>query len=116
MADGLLRAANLDRLAIEPNLAAGCRVRAEDRLGQFGPPGADQPGHAQDLACVQREADVVHVVAAAEVAHFEHDIAEGGWLRRSYIWPTSRPTIMRMMSSVVTSATGVPTSMPSRRR
>jgi len=40
----------------------------------------------------------------------------GGWLRRSYIWPTSRPTIMRMMSSVVTSATGcVPTSMPSRR-
>jgi len=39
----------------------------------------------------------------------------GGVLRRSKIWPTSRPTIMRMMSLVLSSLTGrVPTSRPSR--
>ena len=56
-----------DRPAVEPDLAAFARHRAEDRLKGFGPAGADQSGEADDLACTRLERDAQHPGWARQV-------------------------------------------------
>ena len=42
-------------VAVEPDRAADATVDAEDDAGQFGAPGADEAGEAEDLAAPHRQ-------------------------------------------------------------
>ena len=44
------RAREADGLAVQPDLARVALVDAEQDAGDLGPPGADEPGEADDLA------------------------------------------------------------------
>ena len=52
------RALQVDRLAVDLDLAVGQVVGAGDGPDQFGAPGADEAGNAEDLAGFDGERDV----------------------------------------------------------
>ncbi len=52
-------------------------VSAEHGLGDLGPAGADQPGHADDLAGPEREGDVGEAAGEAEALDPQHLLALG---------------------------------------
>ena len=58
VADGVLRGADVDLLAVDQDAAAVDAVRSEYRPRRLGASGADQPGEAQDLAATNLEGDV----------------------------------------------------------
>ena len=69
---------------VEPDRPPSSRVDAEDRPRQLGPPGADQPGEAEDLAPPHREVDrarpdSVAVAKPAISSSGSPGGAAGGW-------------------------------------
>ncbi len=62
----MLRIVELDRLAVEQQLAVFVRIESEYGAEQFASACADQTGEADDLACVDVERDVLET-AAGEV-------------------------------------------------
>jgi hypothetical protein len=104
------------------DLPANDRVGAEDGARELGPPGTHQPREAHDLAPGDRERDVeepgrrgiARVALGGEALDPERRLAGACVPRRLNSRSTSRPTIILMMSSIVTSATSAePTSRPS---
>ncbi len=110
-------AVDLDRSRIES-------VGAEDRAGDLGAAGADKAGDAENFAAADLEDTPWSTIALGSVLVRRRDRSSTASatapvapdLSRGASSSTSRPTIMRMMSSTVTSATlPRPTDCPSRR-
>ena len=69
----------LDHAAADLDAPGGERVAPEQRAGELGPAGADEPGEAQDLARPKVEADVLEHARPGEAAHAqERRAARGG--------------------------------------
>ena len=68
------RVAPLLRRAVEPDFAAAL-AQPEQRLEQFGPPRADQPGEAEDFARPHAEARVLGEARRAEMRDFERRLS-----------------------------------------
>ena len=100
------RVAGRNSLAVDADLAAvDCEV-AEDRARQLGPAGADEPGHADDLAAPHREGDVAQQTALDRdscTSSTVSPIGAGSLRKRSLM---SRPIIMPIRSRMLVSATG----------
>ena len=61
----------LDRLSIDPNLAAVRRVHSEKRKGQLGAPRAHPSRQAQDFPGPQFEVDIGVLTRARQTTHFQ---------------------------------------------
>ena len=64
--DRVLVGGQRDRPALEPDLAGIGPGHAEQRQGELGAAGAEQPGQAQHLAAPQGEGDVLVLAGAAQ--------------------------------------------------
>ena len=121
--DGRARGAAPDLVALDRDRAGIERLRAEDRLGRGGAPGAQQAGQADHLAPVDRHVDVLDDVApgealglrarpprrrAARVVREARDAVEASAI--------SRPSISAMSATRSSSSSGPSwTRRPSRR-
>ena len=65
----VFEAVDLDRPTGTLDEAASPWAQAEDPLKELGPPGADQPGKAQDLAPVELKAAVVREPGNRHIAN-----------------------------------------------
>ena len=61
---------------MQQNLAAGKLAFAEDRFREFRAARTDQTCEAENLAAVQRNADVLDQIFSAYTARFKHDLAD----------------------------------------
>ena len=71
---GILRRPDRHGLALDDDLAAIQRIRAENRPCDLRPPRTHQTGEAEDLSSSQLEADIPDGVAAPKVADLEHHL------------------------------------------
>ena len=100
----------VDRLAVDEDAAGIERIGAEDGARRFGAAGADQPGKPKNLAAADREGDVLDARWRAGRAPCRAASGPRPQARPRRIRPlsrcaksafTSRPTIWRMMPSIV---------------
>ncbi len=113
--DRVLVGGQRDRLALEPDLALVGPGHAEQRQGELGAAGAEQPGEPQHLAAMQGEADILVLAGSAEAADLEQRRGAGPWARAETVCSMVSPVISSPMRRASTSATGqVPTLRPSR--
>ena len=75
---GVTRRPDLDVPLAAPDLPRVCRPDAEERLGDLGASGSDEPGEAEHLALADLERDVVERALATEPVHPEGDRTELG--------------------------------------
>ena len=69
-------AGDFDRFAIQPDLARFRRQHAEDHLGGFAAPAADQARQPDDLAGAHAEGDIAGQWRTVEIADIQHNIAD----------------------------------------
>ena len=72
----------LGRLAVDAHLAPRARLEAVDDSAELGTAGADEPGHAQDLAAMHLQAQTPQPLRA-DVVDLEHDCGRRGGRTRA---------------------------------
>ena len=73
--DRVLRGLDMQLLAVLEDLAAGYRAHAENGLCCFGTSCAYQSGHAQNLAAVQFERDILYSASGRQVFNFQNSVS-----------------------------------------
>ncbi len=83
--DRVLGRADVDRLAVQGDLARVDRVSAEDRPREFGPSCADESREAEHLALADLQVDVFEGALAVQSPDREHRLADLGGLLRDLL-------------------------------
>ncbi len=76
LGDGVGGRCDIQLAVLQDEAACGPGVHAEDGLGNLGAPGADETGHANDLAATNLEAHVLDPGLGRQAVHPDEDVAD----------------------------------------